>query len=564
MAGQGWYDLRQYRFNAPEGADIHWSRVVDLPIAGLILILRPILGGILADKWAAAIAPMLPLGVLMIAVAATVRRLVHPLAIWPALVMVPLCTALMNMFRPCRIDHHGWQLAAVAVVMAGLSDPRAARSGLTVGLATAFSLAIGMEMFPYLAVAGAGLVLMWVGSGDDGARLRAYGVSLSVGIIIGYLGFASYANQVPRCDALSPVWLSAMLGAGAVTFGLSSAPAGLRRSWVHRIALAALGGALLAAGFAVAWPQCLSNLEGLSPEAKALWFSNIREVRPIYRQSDATFYAVTGTALAGLAGYVLWGILQWRGARQARWLTIAGMASVAALMLLWQGRAGASAMLLALPGIAALFAILIPWLEAVMPARGQVAAGLATVLALAAYNWGMPGEEKPVASKNKASRANAYCSTIPAHVPLTKLKPGKIFTFVDLSPRLIALTRHSAITGPYHRNDDLIVDVHRAFRADPQGALGIITRHHPDYVMICPDSSESTLYLRANRNGLYARLASGNAPAWLEPITLSGSSPFKIWRFVQEKAEPAQAQLDLRPKSPTSKPIKNNESKPKE
>ena len=33
LAGQGWYDLRQYRLNPPFGADIHWSRLVDLPIA---------------------------------------------------------------------------------------------------------------------------------------------------------------------------------------------------------------------------------------------------------------------------------------------------------------------------------------------------------------------------------------------------------------------------------------------------------------------------------------------------------------------------------------------------
>jgi len=37
LHGQGWYDLRQYRMNPPGGANIHWSRLVDLPIAGLIL-----------------------------------------------------------------------------------------------------------------------------------------------------------------------------------------------------------------------------------------------------------------------------------------------------------------------------------------------------------------------------------------------------------------------------------------------------------------------------------------------------------------------------------------------
>ncbi len=60
LNGQDWYDLRQHRLNAPYGANIHWSRVVDLPLAGLILALRPLLGGAGAEKWAVALAPLLP------------------------------------------------------------------------------------------------------------------------------------------------------------------------------------------------------------------------------------------------------------------------------------------------------------------------------------------------------------------------------------------------------------------------------------------------------------------------------------------------------------------------
>ena len=43
LHGQGWYDLRQYRLDPPFGADIHWSRLVDLPIAGIRLLLQPML-----------------------------------------------------------------------------------------------------------------------------------------------------------------------------------------------------------------------------------------------------------------------------------------------------------------------------------------------------------------------------------------------------------------------------------------------------------------------------------------------------------------------------------------
>src|SRR5438132_7915075 len=78
LDGQGWYDLRQYRLNPPYGADIHWSRIVDLPIAGLKLLLTPLMGGAWAERWACAIAPLLPLWIAMYALAATARRLVAP------------------------------------------------------------------------------------------------------------------------------------------------------------------------------------------------------------------------------------------------------------------------------------------------------------------------------------------------------------------------------------------------------------------------------------------------------------------------------------------------------
>src|SRR5215213_9756514 len=36
LAGQGWFDLTQYRLNPPDGVAMHWSRLIDVPIAALI------------------------------------------------------------------------------------------------------------------------------------------------------------------------------------------------------------------------------------------------------------------------------------------------------------------------------------------------------------------------------------------------------------------------------------------------------------------------------------------------------------------------------------------------
>src|SRR3954453_22378265 len=162
LHGQGWFDLRQYRLNPPFGANIHWSRLVDLPIAGLILALRPLLGGAGAERWAVAIAPLLPYLLLLVSLALTARRLLGPAAYPLAFLALFFAGSTNGMFMPERIDHHGWQLALLALGVSAIADPKRVRGGLTLGISSALSLAIGLEMLIYLALCGAAMVLFWV------------------------------------------------------------------------------------------------------------------------------------------------------------------------------------------------------------------------------------------------------------------------------------------------------------------------------------------------------------------------------------------------------------------
>jgi hypothetical protein len=172
LHGQGWYDLRQHRLNPPIGANIHWSRLVDLPIAGLILGLRPFLGGAGAERWAVAIAPMLPYLLLLFSLALTARRLLGPTAYPLAFLALFFAGSTNGMFMPERIDHHGWQLALLALSISAIADPKRVRGGLILGISSALSLAIGLEMIIYLALAGAAMVLFWVRDRDQRRRRR--------------------------------------------------------------------------------------------------------------------------------------------------------------------------------------------------------------------------------------------------------------------------------------------------------------------------------------------------------------------------------------------------------
>jgi hypothetical protein len=519
LHGQGWFDLRQYRMDPPGGANIHWSRIVDLPIAGIILALRPFVGGAHAEMAAVALAPLVALLAAMAALGVAVRRLISPGAYVLAYAVLACAATTLLMFMPLRIDHHGWQLAMLAWSVAGLADPRPVRGGVTVGISSAVSLAIGLELIPYVAMAGAAIGLRWVWDRADRTRL------------LGYAAFASYDNAVPRCDALTPVWLSvAVLGGGLLVL-LSLLPI---RARAIRLAAAAAAGLAVAVFYALAWPQCLGMLEGISPELKRLWFDNVKEARPLYRQSWTIALPVIALPLSGLAGA---GLGLWRNRATpiaAAWGVTLLFSIFALAMLLWQTRAGPAAQLLAVPGATLLARVSIGWTLAhrsvLVRVPGTVLAFfLATGLWLVMIVNAIP-TAPPKPGRVKVMQANRLCPTLPAMRPIAMLPKTVVLTFVDLGPRLITVTHHDAIAGPYHRNGAAILDIHHAFRGSPATALDVVRRHGVGLVLICPGMSETTIYRSQAPQGFYSQLVRGRVPGWLTPVALPKNSPFRAWR----------------------------------
>lgn len=535
LHGQDWFDLRQYRLNPPFGANIHWSRLVDLPLAAIILILRPFVGGANAELAAAAIAPMIPYLALLFGVTLTARRLIDRRAC--LLPVVPLFLAGMTngMFLPERIDHHGWQLGLLALSMAGLVDPKRIRGGIVLGITTALSLAIGLEMIVNLAVAGVAVVLFWVADRSERSRLLGYALSLGGSLSFSFLVFVSYANRLPVCDALSPVWLSDGLIGCALLFAMSrySPP-----DWRIRLALAFAAGAVIAAFHALFWPQCLTDPEHVSPEVYGLWLKYVREARPVYVESWKTAAGMLALPVTGTIG---WAVLAWRNRKDrdllCRTLGAAAVAITPMLMLFWQIRTGPAAQMLSAVGAVAIIWVIGPPIDRLRN-RYLSVVGL-IVVALVGLGVIVPlvlvflPKGKASAGEIAVGRANALCNLIGEYHPIALLPKGKVFTFIDLAPRLIAVTHHDSIMGPYHRNGQQIADVMNAFRGSADQAHAIISgKYHSDYLLTCPHSSTTTIFMSEVPNGFYGELEKGQVPNWLKPVPLPKNSPFKMWKVV--------------------------------
>ncbi len=532
LAGQDWFDLRQYKMSPPAGANVHWSRLVDLPLAAIILLLRPLLGGAEAERIAVAAAPMVPLIPLLFGVALTVRRLVDRRAILLAFGVLFFAGSTQAMFMPLRIDHHGWQLALLSLGVAAMADPKRARGGALLGLITALSLSIGLELLIYLALAGTATVLTWIDDRDQRRRLAAYAATLVGGTTLGFLAFASYANRQQVCDALSPVWLSDALLGGALLLGLAMlSPA----DWKRRLALAAAAGAAVALFHALAWPHCLSRLEGVSPEVHELWLSHVREARPVYRHGLPIAALIVALPITGLFG---WALIAWRARadreRLRRVLSAAAPAFAATVLLLWQTRTGPAAQMLGVAGAVALVWVLVPLTLAsrfaVVRVVGPViavVAGMGAIVPLVVD--ALPGKKRTT-REIAIAKANRECNSLWAMRPIAQQPKGLVFTFVDLGPRLITVTHHNAVIGPYHRNGEAIGDVMKTFRGTADNARATLDKYRADYLMICPNSSTTTIFLAEARGGFYGQLSRGQIPVWLDPVELPEKSPFKLWR----------------------------------
>ena len=69
--------------------------------------------------------------------------------------------------------------------------------------------------------------------------------------------------------------------------------------------------------------------------------------------------------------------------------------------------------------------------------------------------------------------------------------------------------------------------------ADPDQAHAImVDKYHANYVLSCPYSSTTTIFMSEAPKGFYGQLQQGQVPNWLQPVPLPSDSPYKMWKIV--------------------------------
>jgi hypothetical protein len=534
LAGQGWYDLVQHRLNPPDGVAMHWSRLVDAPIAAMILLLGPFLGPETAERWAVLLWPLVPALPLIAAAGAVGGRLAGRAGTVLALAGAALTVPLVRLFVPGRIDHHNVQMALAMVLIAALVWMPRRAAAVAAGVASALSLAVGLETAPYVALGGLAVMAGWWAEGP--ARTPAAITYLAAFAVVATLAMgltvASGRWLVPACDFISPVYAVPLWGALATAlagrrFGLD----GSRRGVATIVGAMAL---VASVGVAMLEPACLKGpYASVDPRLFWLWMDHLIEARSafaLFRDEPAAAAAVLAAPLAALA---LTPALLFRHAdREAAAVVLAALA-VAVATALMQVRTLPFAAIFSGPPLAAAAALAVGrfWRFRLDRAWAYALAGfVANPVALTALA-AVPAQA--LAGPGAASDPHAgerLCTRRAEYRALAALPPGLVLNNIAFGPYVLAETPHRVLAAPYHRNRDGILDTVAAFTGPPDTARALLAGRGVDYVAFCATSLELDHLFEPGSDALAAALKRNAPPSWLAPVPDPGGGATRVYR----------------------------------
>ncbi|MBI5264365.1 MAG: hypothetical protein HY852_21415 [Bradyrhizobium sp.] len=535
LEGQEWFDLTQHRLDPP-GIAMHWSRIVDAPLAGMILLLRPLIGQHNAEAITLVLWPSLLIGAAL-ALAALIARQASEGADRERIQLAAVLLAALSIpalihFRTGAIDHHNLQIVLMLALVLCASDiERSSVKASLAGLFAALSLAIGLEMLPAIAmacVAVAGL-LLWKGTavargaGLYGASLAASSALLSL-ILIPSSGLAA-----PVCDAFGgPVLLLAV--GGGISLVVTAAAS--RAGWPVRLATSVLAGALLLWGFFGLFPGCVASpYAQVDPLLTDFWLDRVAEtmsigtVAQLQPQKLLGYFAFPALTLALCLAALS------RSTPQARFRWIVASVTLAALfgVSLWQLRGAAAATIVAAPlFVPAIASLRVGRTDGWQLLRAALIISPASLAGIGLLLW--PAFATSTQSQIATVEHGAACQTLSSVTPLSTLEPGRVMAPIDSGPAILAATGHAVFAAPYHRNNHGNLVMVHSMLASPENARELLARHKVDYILTCGASPDQLDLVRMAPDGLAARLGRGEAPDFLEPVSSISRPGLAVWR----------------------------------
>ena len=304
-----------------------------------------------------------------------------------------------------------------------------------------------------------------------------------------------------------------------------------------RLVAAGIAGAGALAIFLFSAPQCAFGAFGnMDPLVREYWYSKVSEGLPVWHQPWRT----TANLGAGLlCGAISWLILRGRLKREDRrkFGTIGFFLFYGLLLSIFVARTISVATAFAIPVTGVLVALLFKrYRRSKIPVRRVALVAVMLVLlvpgAVTSSLTRAAQDKAEAAAKPGAAptHSNDDCQSAMSVRALGALPKGNFIAPFDMGPMILAQTPHGVLASSHHRNELAMHDHIQIFRSEPAAAHRLMQVHGITYLAACPKEAELGFYARKDPKGLWAQIAKGNVPSWLEPLPARGEG-IKVWRI---------------------------------
>lgn len=544
-----WYDSHIDRAGPSGGADIHWTRPMDVMILAVAAPLLPFMDTHAAIELAGVFLPALMSLLLVIFCVWAVMPLMQPSNLLLVVFMLAVQPIIQNYLGIGRVDHH----AVLAVLMAAVLGVliRVGRAGkfpraaLVAGALSGFGLWISLEFLIVYVPLVIGLGVCWLlwGAPWRQANRDFTGAALAVCLIAVAVDVPPDLWLVPRYDRISIAQI--FLTFCPALFWLMGAKLCNQSG---RLAMRIIGAGIFAviclAAITVIYPNLLVGpMAEADPRIVPIWLDKVSEMKPLFTSGrQIVLYCLLPFAALIYGGFILVGRRHPEERQTWLWLVLVLLGT--GLLALAHIRAGLYLSVAAVIAAAPLLEDLLIWVNEKFVGWKKGLTGLTVraaiilgpfllALAVGAISNGLKSTEAVAAVQPEAKKCDI--SEVAAALSDDEFVRGRgMLRFVnnlDAGPELVYRTAHHFLAVPYHRNGQTIYDSHEIFTAtDFDKSRDLLDKYDIDYILICPSSSDTSYFQESeNASNLYNRLVRDDLPKGL--VSIKMPAPWKLFAY---------------------------------
>ena len=535
LDGQSWFDLTAHRMGGDHPVLMHWSRVVDVPLAILDRAFGLVLSPPTAEIATRLAFPATLLLLLVYGVMRAAETAMGSAAKFPAILLVALGGPATDQFVPGRIDHHAPQIVVLTFTILALLqsfEKEGGRRAAVAGALAALSLSISIENLPFLLIVVAAIGLHWILQGDEASRqMRSFAMGLGCAAPLLFIATVPpVLHTALVCDAFGAPYLLATLCGSAALLAAASLN---MRSITARTVTALAGGCFTLGALALVYPICLGDpFVALHPMLREVWLQNVSEARSLATVIRAEPWSALPLLIPPLLAIIglLWTSWHAEGCRRTQLLSLAALCCGGLVAASWMVRTESSlgAPVMIAGAILATFAS--QQLRSLQGRLLPILLPLVFCVPMSSAVWAtlVPSEQAKTGGNHPPTQAKT-CTAPSDFRSLAQLQRLRLLTSLDAGPYILVHTQHEVFAGPYHRNTEGNLASLRTFLARPDDAHEIARAAHATHLAFCPELSEVRVLSQREPEGLAAQLRDGHVPDWLSRVPLDG--PWQVFRI---------------------------------